>query len=90
MNISNFQKALRSYANLNQLQPTDDIPGGASRSDVVIGAGSFMETAPVCPSGGTYTYVADRDVVETKIPEIGVVALNCDQPNHAPADTTGW
>ncbi|MEI6177786.1 MAG: hypothetical protein WCS43_12915 [Verrucomicrobiota bacterium] len=55
--------------------------------DKIIGPGSkFIEKAPICPSGGTYTFVKNH-------PEIGVLACTCSKAEteeHEPADLTAW
>ncbi|KAB2638500.1 MAG: prepilin-type N-terminal cleavage/methylation domain-containing protein [Verrucomicrobia bacterium] len=80
LNIRNFQQATRSYANFNQLNPGDTCPTLAS---VIIGTGLFMETAPVCPTAGTYSGTA-----AVVIPAVGTVALTCSKSaapdSHAP------
>jgi type II secretory pathway pseudopilin PulG len=87
LNIRNFQQAVRSYANMNGKNPGDTVP---AFNTTIVGAGLFMETAPICPGGGTYTGLAD-----TTIPAVGTLALTCDfadGPAHAPdpATTAAW
>ncbi|QUE51839.1 type II secretion system protein [Luteolibacter ambystomatis] len=79
LNLRNFQQAVRSYANINALNPNSPAPGLRSQ---IVGFGKFMENEPVCPSGaGLYT-APDPDT----IPDIGVVYLSC--PNIAKAGST--
>lgn len=89
MNIRNVQQAVRSYANMQGLDPTDPIPSAGTLRSVIIGAGSFMENPPVCPGAGTYT-----GLDATTIPAVGDVALECDfsdgGPTHAPSNTDDW
>jgi type II secretory pathway pseudopilin PulG len=85
LNIRNFQQAVRSYANMNGKNPGDTVP---AFNTTIVGAGLFMETAPTCPGGGSYTGLTD-----TTIPAVGTVALVCDfadGPAHAPENTAQW
>ncbi len=86
LNIRNFQQAVRSYANMNNINPGGTAP--AAFSSVIIGAGKFMENAPTCPGGGTYTGTAS-----TTIPAVGTVALTCSlsaTEDHVPTNTGDW
>ena len=89
LNIRNYQQAIRSYGNMNGLNPGDTIPASGTRNGVVIGAGRFMENAPICPGGGTYSG-GDG----TTVPTVGSVALTCSlsasPDNHAPTGTGDW
>lgn len=81
MNIQSVQKAVRSYANLNELNP-----GGSLASTQLIATGSFLETAPVCPAAGTYTY-------GTQVPEVGTLYGPCslaETRSHVPTSISGW
>ena len=86
LNIRNFQQAVRSYGNINKLNPGDTCP---VLSGVIIGTGLFMEKAPVCPGGGTYSGTDG-----TTIPLVGTVVLTCSYgpapDNHAPTATGDW
>lgn len=66
MQLSAVQKAVRSGANMQNLAINAALPNGSA----VFGAGLLMENAPVCPSGGAYTWV---DIV----PPIGTPYGNC-------------
>ncbi len=87
MQLSAVQKAVRSGANMQNLAIGAALPNGTA----VFGAGLLMENQPVCPSGGTYTWV---DVV----PAVGTPYGNCDFAGSGPtsthvlaaADTTDW
>lgn len=65
LNITNVQKAARSYQNLYELKA-----GQGLDNDKIIGTGLMIEKEPVCPSGGGYT------IVET-VTEIGVPFATC-------------
>lgn len=81
LNISNVQKAVRSYQNLYELSV-----GGTLASTTLIGTGKMLETTPSCPSSGTYTY-------GTTVPAVGTAYLTCSlssSSNHVPTSTTGW
>jgi len=87
MQLSAVQKAIRSGANMQNLTINAALPNGTA----VFGAGLLMENTPVCPSGGTYTWI---DIV----PPVGTPYGNCDfagsgaTSTHvlAAADTTDW
>ncbi|BCX49123.1 hypothetical protein HAHE_30310 [Haloferula helveola] len=86
MNIRNVQQAARSYQNMYNLAIGDDVPAGKLQ-----GADQFLETAPVCPGGGTYS-PADLTAA-VAIPAIGTPVLSCTlsaTQDHVPSDTTGW
>ena len=81
LNISNVQKAVRSYQNLYELSS-----GGTLASSTIIGTGKMLETSPTCRSGGTYTYGAT-------VPAIGTAYTTCSLSatrTHAPASVSGW
>ena len=78
INIRNIQTALRSYQNMNELSIGSEIPW-----DGIIGPGKFLETAPVCPGGGTYTFAKT-------IPEVGGLGCRCSNPKHVPPSHAGW
>jgi type II secretory pathway pseudopilin PulG len=86
LNMRNTQQAVRSYANMNNLNPGDTVTGWKVK---VVGTGLFMEKDPTCPGSGTYAWAAD-----TTIPPIGTLAITCslsaDPDNHQPADSSGW
>jgi prepilin-type N-terminal cleavage/methylation domain-containing protein len=85
MNIRNFQQAVRSYANMNGLDPGDTCP---ALNTVIIGSGKFMENAPTCPSNGTYS-----GTTATTVPNVGTVQLSCSlssSDNHVPSGTGDW
>ena len=83
LNITNCQKAVRSYQNMYEK------PVGADLTlTTLVGAGKMLETTPVCPSGGTYTGAGT-------IPVVGTAYLTCNyatgtEAAHIPASTSGW
>ncbi|MEM9236349.1 MAG: hypothetical protein AAGB14_06175 [Verrucomicrobiota bacterium] len=82
MNIRKVQQAVRSYQNLNGLAD------GASLdvNGTLTGSGNFIETATVCPAGGTYTYA-------TTIPPLGTLVMTCSletSEDHVPTSYAGW
>src|ERR1035437_463787 len=65
--IRNVQQGVRSFSNMNGLNP-----GGATAWYAsVIGSGLFVETVPACPAAGSYTYASGS------IPNIGTLAMTC-------------
>jgi hypothetical protein len=81
LNLSNVQKAVRSYQNFYDLAP-----GSALASTAIIGTGKLIETAPACGSGGTYTY-------GTTIPATGTAYMSCSLAatrSHVAANLAGW
>lgn len=81
LNISNVQKAVRSYQNLYELSV-----GGTLASTTIIGTGRMLETSPTCRSGGTYTYSAT-------VPAVGTAYATCSlaaSRTHQPANVSGW
>lgn len=86
LNISSYQKAVRSYQNLYEKSATDTY-------DVadVAASGKLLEDLPSCPSGGTYNIVTGD--VGLSFPAIDTAALTCSLAStqeHAPATTDGW
>src|SRR5688572_3659187 len=49
-NLKQLDSAKEQYAMDNKLNTGDPVPAGA-----LYGAAGYIKTAPVCPSGGTYT-----------------------------------
>ena len=78
MQISAVQKAVRSHQNLN-----DVATGGTLTQTDLVGTGKLIAVAPVCPSGGTYTWLGT-------VPAIGTAYLTCSSTGHAPSDAAGW
>jgi type II secretory pathway pseudopilin PulG len=68
MQLAAVQKAVRSYANLNNLVV------GAAIDNALLANGTIMAVKPVCPSGGTYAWA---DVATA----IGTPYADCDFVN---------
>jgi type II secretory pathway pseudopilin PulG len=82
LNISNVQKAVRSYQNLYELTPTTS----SLASTDIIGTGRMLETSPSCGSGGSYTF-------GSVVPAVGTAYASCSLAgtlNHVPTSLTGW
>ena len=81
LNISNVQKAVRSYQNLYEKSV-----GNTLALSTIAGSGKLLETTPTCPSSGTYTAAGT-------IPAVGTAYLTCSlssSNDHVPNSTTGW
>lgn len=81
LNISTVQKAARSYQNLYELKMGDDL----AVADIA-GAGKMIESTPVCPADGSYTF-------GTTVPSAGSTYLTCSlgsSDGHQPSSTAGW
>lgn len=81
LNISNVQKAVRSYQNLYEKNV-----GDAITKETIAGTGKMLETEPKCPSQGVYAWAAT-------IPAVGTAHLTCslaDSDEHEPKSTDGW
>ncbi len=83
LNISNIQKAVRSYQNMYE-KPIATV----ALLNVFTGPGKMLETVPTCPSGGTYA-------VAGIIPAIGTAYLTCNYQTgtdlaHVPSSVNGW
>lgn len=87
LNITNVQKAVRSYQNMYEKNVTDTLLYTS-----LYGDNKMLATEPTCPSGGTYTAAG-------AIPATGTAYLTCDystgdddnaELGHAPSNTDGW
>jgi type II secretory pathway pseudopilin PulG len=80
LNISELQKAARAYQNVYELVLEDPLP-----STSLIGTNRFIETSPICQSGGTYSFTGS-------VPPIGTAYMSCSMgpTGHVPKTTTGW
>jgi len=76
MQLAAVQKAVRSGANMQNLSVADALVDTTQ----VFGAGLLMNSAPVCPSGGTYTWLA-------VVPAISTPYGNCSFAGSGPAST---
>jgi type II secretory pathway pseudopilin PulG len=82
LNIRNVQNVIRSYQNLNGLDTGTpmDVAGDLT------GPGNFIQSLPVCPASGTYTYAS-------AVPPIGTLAVSCSlatSDEHVPQNFAGW
>ena len=88
IHIQHVQKGVRSYANLYGFDPGGNAPGLQNQ---VIGLGRFVESTPVCPGGGTYTF--GQLYGNDTIPPIGTIYLECSltvSDQHVPDNATDW
>ena len=88
IHIQNVQKGVRSYSNLYGFEPGATAPNLQSQ---IIGMGRFVETTPVCPGSGNYSFgqTFGADV----IPPMGSVYMTCSlqgTDQHAPAVSSEW
>ena len=83
LNISSYQKAVRSFQNLYEKEATDTYDVSE-----VAGTGKLLESFPTCPSNGTYAPVATATA--QSFPAVGTAALTCTVSQHVPASTDGW
>ena len=84
MQIRNVQQAVRSYANMNGVNPAATVTGLQA---LVIGTGKFVEKTPACPAAGTYTYVGDT------VPAVGTLYMTCSlatSDEHVPGSYSDW
>jgi hypothetical protein len=82
INIRNVQAGMRGYMGmynygLGQIAPD------FSRSSL-IGPDKYLTIEPICPAGGTYTWI------EGRFPELGELTLRCSIPDHVPEHTSNW
>lgn len=84
MNIRNVQRTMRSYQGRHGFEAGSP---GLEKSKL-FGPGNgiydYLETEPVCPAGGTYTWL------EGEFPAPGVLMLRCSDPNHVPVSADDW
>ena len=66
----NVQQGVRSYCGMNGLNP-----GDAFDRSAIIGPGKLLESEPLCPAGGTYTWSPVH-------PAIGTLAIRCSHRKH--------
>lgn len=88
IHIQNVQKSVRSYSNLYGYFPGANAPGLQSR---IIGLGRFIETAPVCPGEGDYSFGQNHGV--DTIPPLGTLYMECSlasDQQHVPDVTPDW
>jgi len=83
-----IQKAVRSYSNIYGHNAGDNVAALRSR---LVGFGTFVEHAPVCPGGGTYIY--GQTYGTDTIPPLGQLYLTCSLDatrNHVPGSHADW
>ncbi len=88
IHIQNVQKGVRSYANLYGFSPGGSAPNLQSR---VIGLGRFIETTPVCPGNGSYTF--GQSYGADTVPPLGTLYLECSlatTDQHVPVASPDW
>lgn len=88
MYIRNVQKGMRGYSNLHGFSPGSTAPNLQSQ---IIGLGRFIETTPVCPSSGSYTFGPTYGV--NTIPPLGELYMECSLSSsmqHVPNVTPDW
>lgn len=81
LHISQVQKAVRAYQNLYEMNFGDSL-----LQTNLVGTGKMLDVAPVCPSGGTYTWLGT-------IPQLDNAYLTCSlaaSNDHKPHNTLGW
>lgn len=79
MQLASIQKAVRAYANYNNLGYGDTVPAA--------GPGSYMEALPDCPADGS------APTVTGTVPPIGTAFATCavtGPPSHALTDIADW
>ncbi|WP_367871358.1 type II secretion system protein [Luteolibacter sp. Populi] len=84
MNLQAVQKGVRSFSNMYGYEPGASVSGLQGQ---VIGAGRFVERAPLCPSDGTYASGGDV------IPSRGSLYFNCSLAGtgeHQPSGIEDW
>jgi hypothetical protein len=77
MNTRNVQQAVRGHQNMTSMKVGDPIDWND-----IFGPDGYLPQ-PVCPLGGTYTFV------ET-IPPLGTLVGSCSHADHVPADHSTW
>ena len=88
IHIQNVQKGVRSYSNLYGFDPGANAPDLQTQ---VIGLGRFIESTPVCPGGGNYTFGQVFGV--NTIPPMGSLYMECSLAamfQHVPNVTPDW
>lgn len=88
MHIQGVQKGIRSYSNLYGFSPGANAPNLQNK---VIGLGRFVETIPICPSNGTYSF--GQTYGNDTIPPVGELYLQCTlagSDQHEPSNYSEW
>lgn len=88
IHIQNVQRGIRSYSNLYDLVPGDNV---SDLKGKIIGPGKFMETIPTCPANGLYTF--GKTSGNDTIPPLGQLYLECTlagKDEHEPTTHADW
>lgn len=88
IHIQNVQKGVRSYANMYGFEPGATAPNLQSQ---VIGLGRFIETTPICPGGGNYSF--GQTYGSETVPPVGTLYMECSLATtyqHLPDSTADW
>jgi type II secretory pathway pseudopilin PulG len=88
IHIQNVQKGVRSYSNLYGFSPGGNAPNLQSQ---VIGFGRFIESTPVCPGSGSYTF--GQTYGADTVPPMGSLYMECSlaiSDQHIPDVTSDW
>lgn len=88
IHIQSVQKGVRGYSNLYGFSPGANAPNLQSQ---VIGLGRFIETTPICPGGGDYTFGQNHGV--DTIPPLGALYMECSlaaSDQHLPDVPQDW
>ncbi|WP_193211688.1 hypothetical protein [Luteolibacter marinus] len=78
LNQRNLQQVVRNQQSLHHLEPGDPLDWSE-----LVGPGRFIEEMPVCPVHGSYP-------LSPVVPEPGVLAAPCPDPEHQPANIRDW
>ena len=88
IHIQSVQKGVRSYSNLYGFMPSATAP---NLQNQVIGLGRFVESTPVCPGNGTYTF--GQTSGNDTIPPMGELYTQCSletSDQHVPPSHSEW
>lgn len=88
LQIGNVQQGVRSYSNLYGYAPGEMVPNLQGH---VIGLGKFLETSPICPTSGSYTF--GEEYGPDTIPPTGTLYMKCSLSasiQHEPQNFAQW
>jgi hypothetical protein len=88
MSIQSVQKGVRGYANLYGFNPGANAPNLQTQ---LIGIGRFVESMPICPGSGTYTF--GQTFGANTIPPMGNLYMECSLAStqqHVPDVKSDW
>jgi type II secretory pathway pseudopilin PulG len=101
LQIRNCQQAVRSFSNMNGLNPGDDataiglkVVGFTDLPSEIFGGGNFIENTPIGaahPAGADADYIYGPDA-GLAIPDVGVLYVTTDNAEYNPlaTDITDW